>query len=92
MRYNKAEQEARKQEAEKIARMLFGVWDWQGIRDSVYGTPGLARLANQYLKNSDYPKGWRVGEVAPDYDDPDYFEKYANSAHFGDSRYYIKSF
>ena len=67
----------RRPEAEKIARRLFGVYNWQGmLTDGLNGPSGLSRLANNYLKKRyDYTK-WRVGET-----------KYAD----GTSRYWIKS-
>lgn len=88
----KERQERRKEEAKKIAQRLFGVYDSNGmLTQGVYGTPGLARLANAYIKKEYSYTNWKVGETAPNFADEDYIDRFQNSAHFGDSHYYIKS-
>ncbi len=84
--------EDNKQEAEKIARRLFGVYNWQGCLQEVSGYPGMAEYINRVVIRKIKPEGsnWLVGEQQYLADDgwlrsDDYFG-------YERSTYYIKRF
>lgn len=37
--------------ADKIARKLFGLWDWRSVIEAVYAPSGLESLSNLWLGN-----------------------------------------
>jgi len=58
--------EDNKQEAEKIARRLFGCWDWQGIQNNGLFSElaGMSEYINRSVIRRIKPEGstWLVGE------------------------------
>ena len=62
----KSNKNARKLEAQKLARVMTGQQGWQGVQAEWIGFSGLATLANNYLKTT--ATDLRIKEIS-DYGD-----------------------